>query len=637
MYTSQPLKKERQYFVKKANYQLSIDPSMWVDEIFQYIVRQYPFLAEYLPGDIDWQHGKVDIPKGVAVGEILLRSGENIVTIPVVVKETELSPIDVFQHRDQYYLLNERNVMRFLYNTSVGTPSVTNRYFRGYNSYPAQGELQSHELFNKLSQYAGYEKGLARLVSQAREFGYKEPAQILKALKIPAKSTAKQELRDQEEKLASVSYSHRLPGTYDFVRKYFKNGVKIAQEKIDILKTPNAKLGFQKEAAFFIESGVFIKESIQLPERPGMVADKSYIVFDGSFTPHHGKCYTRKRLKGGEPENIFISNSGKFNINPLNWEPAGENYQPMEINGKDRIPDDKNSKNVAIKFVGEDGLYGPYLLESDRVTPDGTRTLIVVDPETGKMALSVSDKFSSPVKVEAADSVLTNENIAAVYVVPEIDTFVSLKERFSELPQPKLDDYIKNTAVEKAASVSTVRQTTQPGLVFEDGLYRLEVNNTKLAEVGRDEMRAILLSMGSGSNVADYALKQAESDTVTILNLRTTQKTASVKPSRAVLKKACKAIQELSPAILKMAFVANESEVMDVDPALLGLSMADEENVEDYVSAIDVFSRTSSLLAKCLYDVRTGALPAEVSEVVVKSALVNLDKVILALSDLKPQ
>lgn len=639
MYISQPLKKERQYFVKKANYQLSIDPAMWVDEIFQYIVRQYPFLAEYLPGDIDWQHGKVDIPKGVAVGEILLRSGENIVTIPVVVKETELSPIDVFQYKDQYFLLNERNVMRYLYNTSVGTPSVTNRYFRGYNAYPAQGELQPHELFNKLSQYPGYEKGLAKLVAQARELGHTDPGRLLKALKIPVKSTAKKELREQEEKLktASVSFAHRLPGTYDFVQKYFRDGVKIAEKRIDLIKTPDAKLGFKKEAAFAVEPNVLLAETIQLPNRPGMVADKSYIVFDGSFTPHKGKCYTRKRLTGGDPENIFISNAGKFIVDPLNWEPLSENCQPMEINGKDRLPDGKNTKSVAIKFVGEDALYGPYLFESDRVTPDGSRTLIVVDPEIGKMALSVSDKFSSPVKVDATDSALANENISAVYVVPEVETFVSLQERFSELPQQKLDDYIKNTAIQKSSSISTVRQTAQPGLVFEDGLYRLEVNNEKLAEVGKDEMRAILLSMGSGAGIADHALEQAGSNTVKILNLRAANKTASTKTPKAVSKKACTTIQELSPAIFKMAIIAQENDAMNVDPAVMGLSMVDEENIEDYVSAIDIFTRTSSLLAKCLYDVRTGALPAEVSEAVVKSALVNLDKVILALSDLKPQ
>lgn len=95
-------------FIKKPDFEkvaasrhfLGTDHTTWVKQIITHLLKQYPFLQNHYI-TVSWE--KTDFNKGYAVGKISLGSG---ITIPVIVKEWVLYPLDVINKNGSFLPLN---------------------------------------------------------------------------------------------------------------------------------------------------------------------------------------------------------------------------------------------------------------------------------------------------------------------------------------------------------------------------------------------------------------------------------------------------------------------------------------------------------------------------------------------------
>ena len=118
---------------------LEKDPEEWPSEIVSESYRQHPFLTDF---ETDLELQRVDQARGYAVGRLLVyppkmekeaaaQSGR-IVAFPVIVREREMAPLDVFQYKEEWHPLVESQVQNIMYQPAlVGRPAPMDRFNGG--------------------------------------------------------------------------------------------------------------------------------------------------------------------------------------------------------------------------------------------------------------------------------------------------------------------------------------------------------------------------------------------------------------------------------------------------------------------------------------------------------------------------
>jgi hypothetical protein len=81
---------------KTADFDLSINPERWTDEIFKFIYKRHPYLTGVLGGDIDWSIDPIDETEGNATGAVTALVGAHPIQIPIIVRNGRLKDIDIY-------------------------------------------------------------------------------------------------------------------------------------------------------------------------------------------------------------------------------------------------------------------------------------------------------------------------------------------------------------------------------------------------------------------------------------------------------------------------------------------------------------------------------------------------------------
>lgn len=140
--TAAPLFIAEPTFSKQANVELSQDPSNWELEVTRYIHEKLPFVAEH---PIKVAFDKVDDKLGFGTGSLTIGSeGQTKVSAPVLVREFELLPVDVFIQKNAkggdpvYTPLNEDRLEEALFDTHMFAGAVPPQESSGgyANNYP---------------------------------------------------------------------------------------------------------------------------------------------------------------------------------------------------------------------------------------------------------------------------------------------------------------------------------------------------------------------------------------------------------------------------------------------------------------------------------------------------------------------
>lgn len=115
---------------------LEKEPDQWPSEIVSAAYKQVPYISAF---ETDLELQRVDQARGYAVGRLLVYPAKlqkeaavqahRLIALPVIVRERELSPLDVYQHEEQWYPLVEKRVQEILYNPATfDRPAPTDRF-----------------------------------------------------------------------------------------------------------------------------------------------------------------------------------------------------------------------------------------------------------------------------------------------------------------------------------------------------------------------------------------------------------------------------------------------------------------------------------------------------------------------------
>lgn len=117
---------------------LEKDPEEWPGEIVSTAYRQLPFLSSF---ETDLELQRVDAARGYAVGRVLVfpaklqkeaaEQQKRLVALPVIVRDREMAPLDVYQHGEDWHPLVEQRLQEVLHNPATFDRPAPLGSFRG--------------------------------------------------------------------------------------------------------------------------------------------------------------------------------------------------------------------------------------------------------------------------------------------------------------------------------------------------------------------------------------------------------------------------------------------------------------------------------------------------------------------------
>ena len=124
---------------------LEEDSTVWPSEILKHAYKQLPYLHKY-EADIDLD--RTDESRGYAVGKMLVYPARmmkqaaskvgQLVSFPVIVRDHELSPFDVYNHKDSMHPESEESIHQALFRPEMFERAAATGQFGGGNSLSSQ-------------------------------------------------------------------------------------------------------------------------------------------------------------------------------------------------------------------------------------------------------------------------------------------------------------------------------------------------------------------------------------------------------------------------------------------------------------------------------------------------------------------
>lgn len=215
-----------------SNAHLEDEPERWPIEILKLAYQQVPSLRSY---EADIELDRVDGPRGYAVGKVVIyptqmnkeaAAGENrLVVLPVVVRDRELSPLDVYSHRGKMWPLDEEEIQQLLFNASAFERVADKSQFPGGTEIDSQIQPPTVDHgYNGGAMWKQASEGFATEdVDAFRQRLHEETGLRLSYLGIEALQPYTRDLLGFKEKTASERFAGQLenikPTSIQFVEK----------------------------------------------------------------------------------------------------------------------------------------------------------------------------------------------------------------------------------------------------------------------------------------------------------------------------------------------------------------------------------------------------------------------------------
>lgn len=139
---------------------LERDPSSWPVGIIKEAYSQLPYLKDY---EIDVSVDRVDEARGYGVGKILIYPArmqksaalkeKKLVTLPLVIRDREMSPLDVLTYDDAMYPESEEKIAQILHNPHTFNRVAKKNEFHGVDLI---GKINPPTATGQQTRYSGY-------------------------------------------------------------------------------------------------------------------------------------------------------------------------------------------------------------------------------------------------------------------------------------------------------------------------------------------------------------------------------------------------------------------------------------------------------------------------------------------------
>ena len=632
------------FFYKKASLVMSADtllPSdsnQWASGILDELLKQAPYVNAFSPLV---QMDKVDSNKGYGFGYIKIQSNGNNATIPVVIKNGKMSPLDVFFDSDgKGYPLSEERFNEVLLNPklfggAISAESAHNKHLGNMLTPPwenlggFQHLDQNTSFYEKTSMLAALrgtvrKDDLVKLASWVQSTEgrvYLDSAPAEKFLAATMLEVAPSH-HSRSVKTAHVIQFRKVGDSY-FVKVAAPNDFAPAPEMEVPKREVEETLPPQDMAQLESQGDV----TVQSP--PGAIPPAPQVVQDAQFIPavNYG-VYRVQTVTGEDNVGWIFPQVLTYAMQPLPMKLFADGRQhamQQEIAG---VPVGQGSSlpNVPVSGAGFFYLtkgattvaFAPLMVKGTSVDPSGNTMYMCQGMVTG-----------ATINITKVPGIaMPTEYGPETYAIPEECGFMPLGDPSHKLlgdaPQATANN---STAQAKMASGMVVKaRVTSDGTVSLSGpaLNGVEANFLKTAEA-----KFLLACMGVSPK--DSAIKIANAYKFRGMVDFFVSQPITPRSFNKIAKRTGHIDEFISS--VKVAMYKEAAEIVAVDPgsadAILSLSFLSADNLQRFISYLPKLQEAMSALANLLLASRLGLM--QIPEESCSNALKALDKAVQGL------
>jgi hypothetical protein len=620
---------------------------LWPQEIVQEAYKQLPYLSDFDP---EVMLDKVDEERGFAFGSIVVRPRSSMtaqeqdhtplkkVHIPIVVKEQNLQPFDVFMHGDRYEHLTEGRLRAALFRAET---------FDAIRDRPVEpaliNQLQPPAQGNYGSAGAGLKLGSAELMALPllpQLHGRVSGSHVERVKEAVAGDPALRAVltNGDEGVRAAFESAMNLEGS-DHMKTAEVMSDNIKPTVVQLCKLDNGKTMLKwANADMYAPQQEEIGEADTYEMLGGSKDLVEQLEHDGSITLSPNPAV--KKTDSAEEISV-IDKFGLWKVQDLQgntligWvfpQVLSLNNQPLPLslfnNGSQHALQDKIAGALAGKST-----------DIPKGVPRGYGALYYIDHGTAKafVPMNVKTTYRGPdgslqymAELDTGEDVMFHfaESLKTVvqvgdgqYIVPSNYQWMPLRGRTELVPEPTMMSKVANKSW-----VGTAELIGDHGVFSYRGpaIAKLAEAHTKFLD--RDKAAFLGVALGMSHAFCKEALDKAGHGEV--VELTGVRQIVPAKEKMAEARaKVHKELAELDPPIHNY-FLVKEAAVLDdalTADKILGLGFLNAENIATFVDMLPCLEDTSSKLAEMLLAVRLGM--KDVPEVAVERMLVALEDV----------
>ena len=616
---------------------LGKDDKEWPTTILQEAFKQVPYIRNY---EVDVDMDRIDDGRGFGVGKMTVYPAkmtkeaalkqDRMATFPLVVKDYELSPLDVVSYKDDMYPASEEFLAEKLFRPSISS-GVAQK-----NQFSPQGmAMQIDPPAQRLRQSVGITKtsSVGNIWSELKHSMKKEDVESIKddlrndpslriaAVANPDLTSLLEDIFTTSEKTAEDIRKYRLenlvPTTVHFTKRDGGYFVKVANRSCYNPITTKASRydvqaalgsGFQE----LLDDGYYTLTQDTIKVANIIKTEASIVKTAGVYTVYDGM----KAISGGVIPHMITLEGRKLDAqlylgasqHAMQEKIAGVRTGPVQFS-----PNEEYGTGVFVYSDGTNSLATePVRILSRVEIPDGEE----------KLAYVYAEKLSNGEHV-AIQKVKGLEKIARV----NNEVFLPSGMFFVQIPTQSIKLLSDTSSIEKIANKKGAHSIT----VVSDGDF-YQLRNSPFDKImKREEASFALSNHGLSRSYTEHVLDKSASAEYVIphthpivgeaaLQSETLQKIASSRVN----------IDKLKVDLIKEASVIVDKETVD---SILSLRFITPENASLFVKFIPDFEKTASRLAEILVASRLGM--EDIKEVAAKNAMGQLSSVIDGLKRLE--
>lgn len=624
---------------KEAGRRVPPDPERWSEFVFQQFAERHPDLAEMSGGTVDWDRDSMDPAQGFGIGRITVRSADERISVPVVINDFHLQPLDLFEHEGKMYLINSENVGYALREQqSLGDmafPDRTRFNDRNYKYWLKQAAQSQAEWEQRLAP-------LEKAARSARPY-LDEPLLNLRQTKIAGVDAARILYLEKGAELGSV------------IGTEYEDGKVVNSHKYDLDHMPESNT-VKSAMQFALENGQAVcpmGATAPTPAKIGFlnIQDIEYgaITTPGVYSAPRltddgvkeaAVLALQERALGTPAENpveghrlIFLLASDDGSVCRAPQESAiGEPTDPEEFECKEQVlpltdVPRYTQGHMLYNDNGEVAACSPSVTVDRVETTPGGKTRVFLQLPEGKAHYLV-EPFLQAIEPLATDDPHYTKDAQLNFIGPNLD-FLCVEKTAKLLPNLAKYETLTNQQVIDAAGAGSIMTVKQADWSREK-IYAKHGRREYEDPPGRFVAR--LWSLGVPPDEAGTIIDQAKTGELTVVGVPMSAQAATSPYDQQKVADLCRWLRQERENLIKAAANLNATGHENESTDILSLGLMDEENIRAFTEVLPQYEDTASSLAHLLYMARVNRVT--VDEGAVKSALLNLTKVIAALRDL---
>lgn len=611
---------------KTANRKLPSDPSMWTDAIYEQISREHPYVSSHLQGDIDWSKEPIDEDEGNGAGEVIALVGSTPIRIPVVVREFELKPLDLYVRPDgELDYLDSSIILDHFDAETVQVGDRVDPYFD-----PDQDWAYTNSFMGKIGSYDRFSEDAHRMLGYVRE---EYPSLSESCDRILEKSAAsppkpydtlamrkgvggyhatlfkqghvidrvfidrKTAFANPKSRIAKLARKASSDPAIDTLRTLDKEAT-ISQSTSAIVGTPPQSFESGDSAILVTESG---------EEVEGVVFSRSFLT---------------NPVCGDNAKRMFIADDGAYTVSPGGLKKGGR--RGLDAETTIRLEDAREGDRGFIAIPqpeGEPAMAGPVHILRVFTNAEGEICVKAQTPEEGVVKITLSNNLRRVLPMTGRRNV---ERVMA----PASAVFVPAKEELIPTTA-STDAKLASTAIDQGLAAIEMR-----------GSREVVITKTASSQIDLSpaETEALLMSMGATQKTAAQAVRRAVASDSIVRAYGLERPVAVDRGARAVSRETQQKIAKVvdlwtdgRDAICKLAMEIPNENLQD---QMTAMNTLNQYNAVRFSDAAREIEKAKHAVASLLYKARTGEAES-ISEDVARDALVALDGLSDALEKLE--